>query len=455
MNREPHLTRRTFLASSAAVAATVVARPMSAGAADANAGTPALLGGKPAVSNPFPTWPIFDAAEEQALLATLRTGHWYRGSGQQVERFEAAWAKLLGAKFCIGTSSGTNALIASMNALGVGAGDEVILPPYTFVACADAVLMLGALPVFVDVDPDTFQLDGRKVAAAITERTAAIMPVHIGGSAVDLDSVLAVARERKIPVVEDACQAHLGEWRGRKLGTIVDVGCFSFQASKNLTAGEGGAIVTDDEALATRCYAAHNNAQLWKKPGAKVEHRIRGSNFRMSEFHASLLAAQLARLPGQAAKRDENAGHLTKELSEIEGLRPARLHDGCTRSAYHLFMMRYDASAFAGLSRAAFLKALAAEGVPASSGYRPLNKEPFIAAALRSRGFRRSFPEKVLAEWLERTTCPINDRLCDEALWFTQNMLLASRDAMDAIAAAVRKIKSHAPELAKAAAAKA
>jgi dTDP-4-amino-4,6-dideoxygalactose transaminase len=416
-------------------------------AAVSSEGVAALLGGKPAVSNPFPAWPVFDAAEEQALLATLRSGHWFRGSGQQVERFEAAWSKLVGARFCVGTSSGTNALIASMNALGVGAGDEVILPPYTFVACADAVLMLGALPVFVDVDPDTFQLDARKVAAVITDRTAAIMPVHIGGNAVDLDAILAVARERKIPVVEDACQAHLGEWRGRKLGTVGDVGCFSFQASKNLTAGEGGAIVTDDEALAARCYAAHNNAQLWKKPGAKAENRIRGSNFRMSEFHAGILAAQLARVPEQAAKRDENAAHLAKRLSEIEGLRPAKLHDGCTRSAHHLFMMRYDARAYAGLPRAAFLRALNAEGVPASGGYHPLNKEPFIAATLKSRGVRRAFPEKVLTEWAERTACPVNDRLCDEAVWLTQNVLLAPRDAMDAIAAAVAKIKANAPQL--------
>jgi dTDP-4-amino-4,6-dideoxygalactose transaminase len=447
MNHEPGLTRRTLLASGAAAVATAAVGSASAGVADVAARTPALLGGKPALTKPFPAWPMFDAAEEQALIGTLRSGHWFRGNGQQVERFEEAWAKRLGARFCIGTSSGTNALIASMNALGVGAGDEVILPPYTFVACADAVLMLGALPVFVDVDPDTFQLDARKVAAAITERTAAIMPVHIGGSAADLDAVLAVARDRKIPVVEDACQAHLGEWRGRKLGTIGDVGCFSFQASKNLTAGEGGAIVTDDEGLAARCYAAHNNAQLWKRPGATEEHRIRGSNFRMSEFHASLLAAQLARLPEQAATRDQNAAHLTKRLSEIDGLRPAKLHDGCTRSAYHLFMMRYDAKTFAGLPRAAFLKALAAEGVPASGGYRPLNKEPFIAAALRSRGFRRSFPEKVLAEWAERTACPVNDRLCDEALWLSQNVLLAPREAMDEIAAAVGKVKASAADL--------
>jgi dTDP-4-amino-4,6-dideoxygalactose transaminase len=451
MKRDPRPTRRSVLAASAALAAASAALgPTQARAADVKAGTPALLGGKPAVSDAFPTWPVFDAAEEQALLATLRSGHWFRGSGQQVERFEAEWAKLLGARFCIGTSSGTNALVAAMNALGVGAGDEVILPPYTFVACADAVLMLGALPVFVDVDPETFQLDVKKVAAAITDRTAAIMAVHIGGSAVDLDALLAVARARKIPVVEDACQAHLGEWRGRKLGTIGDVGCFSFQASKNLTAGEGGAIVTNDEALATRCYAAHNNAQLWKRPGAKAENRIRGSNFRMSEFHASLLAAQMTRLPEQAARRDENAARLTKRLSEIDGLHPARLHDGCTRSAYHLFMMRYDAPPFGGLPRSTFLKALASEGVPASGGYRPLNKEPFIAAALRSRGFRRAFPEKVLSEWAEHTACPVNDRLCDEAVWLPQNLLLASTTAMDQIADAVAKVKANADALSKA-----
>jgi dTDP-4-amino-4,6-dideoxygalactose transaminase len=453
VNHDSRLTRRTFLASSATAAA---AATVATGGSIANrarvpgaAGAPALLGGKPAVSNPFPAWPVFDADEEKGLLATLRSGHWFRGNGEQVERFEASWTKLLGARFCIGTSSGTNALITSMNALGVGAGDEVILPPYTFVACADAVLMLGALPVFVDVDPDTFQLDARKVAAAITDRTAAIMAVHIGGSAANLDAILAIARERKIPVLEDACQAHLGEWRGRKLGTIGDAGCFSFQASKNLTCGEGGAIVTEDEALASRCYAAHNNAQLWKRSGARPENRIRGSNFRMSEFHAAILAAQLARLPEQTDRRDDNAAYVTKALAEIHGLRPAKLHDGCTRSAYHLFMMRYDAAAFAGLPRATFLRALAAEGVPASSGYRPLNKEQFIAAMLRTRGFRRAFPDKVLTGWAERTACPINDSLCDEAVWLPQNTLLAPRAAMDQIVDAIGKVKAHADALAR------
>jgi dTDP-4-amino-4,6-dideoxygalactose transaminase len=155
-------------------------------------------------------------------------------------------------------------------------------------------------------------------------------------------------------------------------------------------------------------------------------------------------------LPEQAARRDENAAYLKKLLSEIEGLRPAQLHDGCTRSAYHLFMMRYDAPAFGGLPRSTFLKALASEGVPASGGYRPLNKEPFIAAALRSRGFRRAFPEKVLSEWAEHTACPVNDRLCDEAVWLPQNLLLASTTAMDQIADAVAKVKANADALSKA-----
>jgi dTDP-4-amino-4,6-dideoxygalactose transaminase len=310
--------------------------------------------------------------------------------------------------------------------------------------------MLGALPVFVDTDPETFQIDASKLAAAVTDRTAAIMPVHLGGSAADMDAILAVARERKVPVVEDACQAHLGEWRGRKLGTLGTAGCFSFQASKNLTAGEGGAIVTDDEDLAARCYAAHNNAQQWKRVAAKPEHRVRGANLRMSEFHAAILLAQLARLPEQSKTRDENAAHLDRLLSEIPGVTPARAHDGCTRRAHHLYMFRYNADAFAGLPRDKFLKALAAEGVPASSGYRPLNKESFIAAAIQSRGYRRAFQESVLSEWAERTKCPRNDQLCDEAVWLTQNVLLAPGTAMEQIADAIRRIQAHAEELARA-----
>jgi dTDP-4-amino-4,6-dideoxygalactose transaminase len=438
------ISRRGFIAAAAGAAA-VVGASSTGGAAAAASDKPALLGGKPVRTEPFPAWPVFDASEERALVDTLRTGQWFRGSGDRVATFESAFTRLLGAKYCVATSSGTNALIMSLNALGVGAGDEVILPPYTFVACVNAVLMLGALPIFVDTDPKSFQIDATKIEAAISDRTAAIMPIHIGGDAVDVDAILTLARKHKIPVVEDACQAHLGEWKGRKLGTFGDAGCFSFQASKNLTAGEGGAVVTNDESLADRVYAAQTNGRSRRK-GANV---IRGSNVRMSEFHASILLAQIKRVDGQAKLRDENAEHLTKLLSEIPGVTPASRYAGCTRSAHHLYMLRYDREHFAGLGRDAFLKALKAEGIPASGGYTPLNKEPFIAETIASRGYRRSFPPESLASWPQRTACPVNDNLCREAVWFTQNMLLADKNAMGKIAEAVRRVQSNAAELAR------
>jgi dTDP-4-amino-4,6-dideoxygalactose transaminase len=410
---------------------------------------PALLGGKPSRTAAIPSWPIFDRSEEQALLETVRSRKWFRGSGNNVNRFETAFAELIGAKFCVGTSSGTNALIASLNALGVGAGDEVILPPFTFVACPNAILMLGALPVFVDTDRETFQIDARKIEGAITERTAAIMPVHLGGNAADLDAILGFATKHKLPIVEDACQAHLGEWRKRKLGTFGQAGCFSFQASKNLTAGEGGMIATDDPELAEKCFASHNNSRPRKAAGAHPN-LSRGSNLRMSEFHAGILLAQMKRLPEQARKRDENGAYLNKMLSEVLGIVPARAYDGATRNAYHLYMFRYEKEQFANLPRAKFLAALSAEGVPASAGYQPLNKDPFITRTVGSTKFQRAFSERQIANWTERNFCPENDRLCEEAVWLPQNVLLAERGAMEQIVDAIRKIQTHAADLARA-----
>ena len=232
------VTRRIFLA--AAGGATAL------GATD----QPALLGGGKVRTAKWPSWPVFDQVEEQALLGALRSSYWNRGGGgQNVDKFEKAYSALTGAKGCLATANGTSALLVSLSALGIGPGDEVIVPPYTFVATVNVVLALNALPVFVDTDPETFQIDHRKIEAAITDRTAAIMPVHLGGNSANLDAILEVARKHKLPVVEDACQAHLAEWRGRKVGTWGALGCFSFQASKNLNSGEGGAILTNDEDL--------------------------------------------------------------------------------------------------------------------------------------------------------------------------------------------------------------
>jgi dTDP-4-amino-4,6-dideoxygalactose transaminase len=448
-----HVSRRSFLGAVVAAGAigsgsTGQARASARSVSAVRQSTaPALLGGSPVRRTPFPSWPVADAREEEALIRVIRSGKWFRG--ENVSAFETAYASLTGARHCLATANGTSALITSLAALGVGPGDEVIVPPYTFVATVNAVMLLRALPVFVDSDIETFQIDARKVEQAITGRTRVIMPVHLGGSTADLDTIMEVGRRRGVTVLEDACQAHLAEWRGRKVGTYGKAGCFSFQASKNLNSGEGGAILTDDEALVETCYRFHNNSRSRRNTGDDFSYRSTGANLRMTEFQAALLTAQMTRLESQARTRDENGAHLTRLLQQIPGITPARMYDGCTRNAYHLYMFRYDASRFAGLTRAAFIKALGAEGVPALGGYSPLNKEPFLEDALSGPGYQTIYSKARLDAWRAQNSCPQNDRLCTEAIWLVQTMLLGTRKDMEDIADAVRKVQAHAAQLAR------
>ena len=360
------LTRRKLLgAASTGLLATRIAR-------SAATDKPAILGGRPVRTAPFPSWPVIAENDERAWMKVLRSGKWNRLDGDNARQFEETWAAKLGAKHCLATANGTSALIISLNALGIGPGDEVIVPPYTFVATVNAVLIQHAMPVFVDTDPETSQIDARKIEAAITERTRCILPVHLGGSPADLDAILEIGRKHNIPVLEDACQAHLAEWRHRKVSTLGALGCFSFQASKNLNSGEGGAILTNDSDLYRVCQSFHNNGR--GDTGSGFGYVRNGANLRMTEFQAALLLEQLKRVEQQSHAREQNAAYLTKQLAEVPGIRPARMYDGATRNAYHLYMFRYDTTQFANLPRAQFLKALHAEGVPGSGGYTPLNK---------------------------------------------------------------------------------
>jgi len=440
------LDRRRFLATAAATGAALSVTSTTSADQD----KPALLGGKPVRREPFPSWPRFDQREEKALLDVLHSGKWYRGGAEQVNRFESAFADLTGAKHCVATANGTSALFTSLAALGIEPGDEVIVPPYTFIATINTVLLQYALPVFVDTDPDTLQIDPRKIEAAITDRTAAIMPVHLGGNLADMDAILAIAQKHKLPVIEDACQAHLAEWRTKKAGTLGATGCFSFQVTKNLCSGEGGAILTNDGDLAEKCYAFQNNNRARTATGYHFAYLGgRGANLRLTEFQGNLLLAQMTRLEEQSRTREQNAQYLTRMLKEIAGILPAKMYEGCTRNAYHLYMFRYKSEAFGGMPRAKFIRALDAEGIPCSGGYTPLNKEPFLPTVLNSKGYRRIYPKDVLDRWEERNHCPANDQLCEEAVWFTQPMFLGTRSDMDQIAAAVRKIQGSAAALAR------
>jgi perosamine synthetase len=449
------ITRRQFLAtSSSAAVALSLASPQLGGrvfAADSGGGKPAKLGGQPLCTG-FPKWPVFDQTEENALLETLHTGHWFRGNGRLVAKFEDAYQNLTGAKHCLATASGTAALVTVMGALDVGPGDEVILPPFTFVASYNAIALTFGLPVFVDVDPETFQIDASKIEAAINDQTRAIMPVHLGGAPADLDKVLEIGERRKIPIIEDACQAPLAEWRGRKVGTLGLAGCFSFQASKNITSGEGGAVVTNDERFVETCYSFHYQGQARKVAGLNFTYSgARGSNLRLSEFQGNLLLAQMSRAAEQSKRRTENAIYLTSLLNEIPGIKPAKLHDGTTRCAYHLYMFRYAQEQFAGLERGKFLAALSAEGIPSMAGYGEWNTGAYVSGLATNKHFLKIYGEKRLNDWLEQNrSCPVNEKLCRETVWFAQNLLLGPRSDMDKIAEAIRRIQTHAAELAQA-----
>jgi dTDP-4-amino-4,6-dideoxygalactose transaminase len=443
-----NLTRRDFLGSAVGVAAGLAAPgrtfPKATAKPPAGAGL-AILGGRPVRTKPFPSWPVIEQNDKKGWMQVLMTGKWNRLDGHFAREFETTWARMLGAKYGLATASGTTALLTSANALGIGPGDEVIVPPYTFVATVNIVLMQHALPIFVDTDPDTFQIDAQKVERAITKRTRCIIPVHLGGSAVDMDTILDVAKRHNLSVIEDACQAHLSEWRQKKVSTLGDLGCFSFQASKNLNSGEGGAILTNDQGLYEFCLSFHNQGR--GRSGASFGYVRNGANFRMTEFQGALLLQQLTRLEAQSRNRTENALYLTKLLKEIPGISPARMYEGCTRNAYHLYMFHYDSLHFAGLSRSRFLKALSAEGIPSSGGYTPLNKQPFLKEAIESRAFKAVYSPKELAEYEERNSCPENDKLCERAGWFEQTMLLGTKSDMDQIAEAIRKIQRQAGTL--------
>jgi perosamine synthetase len=400
----------------------------------------ALNGGEKVHTGPWPGWPVWDQSAEKDIIDMLRSGRWWRGSGERVAEFEKKYAELMGAKRCLAVASGTTALITALEVMGVDAGDEVLVSPYTFIATYNAIFAHKALPVFVDSDPETFLINPKKIEARITDRTVAILPVHIYGLPVDMDSVIQIAKGHNLKVVEDACQAWLGEYRGKKLGTIGDLGCQSFQNSKNIPAGEGGCILGNDDELIDRCHSVHNCGRPYGSMKAAPGYPYRGGNFRMQQSQAIILMSQMKRFEKDNDVRLANAQYLDKKLKEIPGIVPYKLANGGTRSAYHLYPFRYIKEKFNNVPKEKFLKALSAEGIPVSSGYGPQNKDLLFEEAFNSRGYKRLFPESRLKQWREENHLPGNDQLCSEACAIYQSVLLGSRNDMDDIINAITKI---------------
>ncbi|MGK6352876.1 aminotransferase class I/II-fold pyridoxal phosphate-dependent enzyme [Parapedobacter sp. DT-150] len=446
------LNRRNFIGTAAMAGAGVALGGFpKLSFASMQDGRPAILGGSKSYSTGFSSWPLFNETEEKALLAVLKSGRWGRLDGQVMANFEKAYAQLTGANHCLGVSSGTAALSTILGAMDIGPGDEVIIPVYTFIATYNVVVLNYALPILVDTDMETFQIDAKKAEAAVTAQTKAIMPVHIGGSPADIDAFMRLGEKTGIPIVEDACQAHLAEWKGKKVGNFGLAGAFSFQSSKNLNCAEGGAILTNDEDFARACYTFHNQGQGGTTTSYGTGTGTRATNMRLTEFQGNLLLAQMSRLQDQVKRRTENADYLNKLLAEIPGIEPAKLYSGTTRSAYHLYMFRYMKEHFNGLSRDKFVEAINAEGIPCGVGYGQMNRDSYVTGLATNPHYLKIYGEKTMKEWLERNECPQNDQLTGEqSLWFFQTMLLGTRENMEQIAMAIRKIQKHAKEIAKA-----
>lgn len=400
----------------------------------------AIDGGTPACTTPWPQWPQVDESDINAVTNAIRSGKWSSNLGEEIHQFEIEFAAYNNVKHAVCVNSGNAALQLSLAALGVRPGDEVIVPDYTYIASATAVLMNGTVPVLVDVDPQTYNIDPASVRRAITPRTTAIIPVHFSGSICAMDELAEIAREHNLVIVEDAAHSHGGTWRNQALGTIGDAGCFSFQASKNLNSGEGGCIVTNNDDVALICRAIASNGRVPR--GIWYEHFINGSTFRMTEMQGALLRSQLTRLKDQTARRDANGRFLDEKLAEISGIEPMLRDADQELHPHHLYMFRYNESTF-GFPKARFVELLIAEGVRTSPGYgMPLHKQPVFSGKNIPAPFTNYYAPHREAYDYQQTQSPVTEHACaSEAVWISQSVLLAEPDRMQDIVDAVLKIR--------------
>jgi dTDP-4-amino-4,6-dideoxygalactose transaminase len=403
----------------------------------------AVLGGEPVKRSPFAPWPRFDDHERQALLEVLESRTWWRTPGIQTTKFEQEFAAYQQAKYGIAVTNGTAALEVALAALGIGPGEEVIVPDFTFIATASAVLFTGALPVLVDVTPDTYCIDPKLAEAAITPLTKAIIAVHMGGHPADMDALGEIAKKHSLRLVEDSSHAHGSEWRGRRVGALGDIGTFSFQQSKLMTAGEGGIILTNDAELEKIARSVHDCGRM---PGEWFyAHFIYGSNYRLSEWQGAVLRAQLQRADELNALRQRSAAFLDRELPKIEGITPQKMDPHVTCNGHYAYIFHIDRKAFAGISIEKFIQAFNAEGFINQASYPPLHE----LAVFQSGEYRkRLHGEQAKKEHLFlKGAFPHTARAAWETVWIPQPALLSSDDEMAQLVEAIQKIQRHAGEL--------
>lgn len=418
----------------------------------------AINGGAPVRTRPFHSWPVHGEEDVKAVEEVVRANKWWRCAysateleerdpdniqgTSRVEAFESLFARAHGARHAVAVTSGSAALEIAVRACGIMPGDEVITTPYTFIATSTCIMNNFAVPVYTDIEADTYNMDADQIEGLITERTKAIIPVHFSGNLCNMEKIGAIARKHNLKVIEDAAHAHGVEYDGKQYaGTFGDFGCFSLQEAKNVATGEGGILLTNDRALYDKAFSLHHYGRI---PGEIwYKHFNQGWNYRMNEVTGALAMNQTRRLKEQNERRMENYKHLARGLAEIPGLKLSRNDPKITRHSHHLIMIRYDKEATGGVHRDDIVAAVVKEGIPALTGYTfPNYANPFLASEETKARFRAAgvkLPD--YPSYSER--CPNTERACyEESIWLTHGLLLGTQEDMEDITEAFAKVMS-------------
>lgn len=449
---EKNVNRRSFIGSAAAVTAGALVSanfPVFASSGQSVQKLAALGGAPIRAGKTWPAWPYVDDSIVDEVSKTVKSGDWCRidlpVAKSKVAKLEKDFALMQGAKYAVATGSGTQALSTSVHALGIEAGDEVITSPYTDMGTLSGILTSRALPILADLDPDSYQLDANDVRKKISSQTRALMPVHMMGIACDMRNIMEIANKHKFIVIEDACQAHMATFDGKPLGTIGDAGCFSFQSTKVICCGEGGAVVTNDAIIADKCYTVQNHGT--DRSGKNV---VIGPKYRMNELEAAILISQMATHRQRHTTRNNNAKYLREKLKGFKGLVSQKLYPGTGDGSYYLYAMSYKKEHFNNAPRSQFLKALNAEGVPVGP-YLPtgLHKHAWVDHILGLEVYKKMYPAARLKAFKEQTMhLPNCDRVCEEMVLLPGSGPLSGSIAdMDDIINAIFKVYENRDKL--------
>jgi dTDP-4-amino-4,6-dideoxygalactose transaminase len=404
--------------------------------------TLALLGGKP-INPIIPVWPVRDEQEEKAVVAVIRSGVYggFPEPAPHAAQFAADFAAMHSAAYGITCANGTLTMVTALMAAGIGWGDEVIIPALTFAATAWAPLSLGAIPIICDIDPDTFCISPAAIEAAITDRTRAIIPVHLGATIADMDAIMEIADGHKLIVIEDAAHAHAGQWRGKGAGSWGHFGSFSMQLTKTLTSGEGGLITTNDAAFAEACHSIIDCGRP-KDDAGKVS-RL-GANYRITELQAALLEVGLTRLLDQQATRERNMAYMDERLGQIEGMCSQQVDMRVTRRPGYIHVSQFEPEAFGGIDSRQFTAALIAEGFPCGKGNPPMHHYDLFQLTGKNSFTYRHFKDRLD---FANMSFPVAEKASQTTIWTAHQFFLGETDLIDRFVEAVEKIRANADAL--------